>query len=216
MKCDKKMMLLYAVTDRTWTGTMSLYEQVEAALKNGVTCVQLREKELDEETFLQEAVEIGALCHKYQVPFIVNDNVDIAVKCGADGVHVGQDDMMASDVRRRVGDRMIIGVSAHNVKEAVEAVKNGADYLGVGAVFNTSTKTNVSNMSAETLKEICDAVNVPVVAIGGISADNIHQLKGSGVDGVAVVSAIFAAKDPGKAAAELLVLASDMVNSHNS
>lgn len=215
MKCDKKMMLLYAVTDRAWTGTMSLYEQVEAALKNGVTCVQLREKELDEETFLQEAVEIGALCRKYQVPFIINDNVDIAVKCGADGVHVGQDDMMASDVRRRVGDRMIIGVSAHNVKEAVEAVKNGADYLGVGAVFNTSTKTNVSNMSAETLREICDAVNVPVVAIGGISADNIHQLKGSGVDGVAVVSAIFAAKDPGKAAAELLVLASDMVNYHN-
>ncbi|MGN0267803.1 MAG: thiamine phosphate synthase [Lachnospiraceae bacterium] len=216
MKCDKKMMLLYAVTDRTWTGTMSLYEQVEAALKNGVTCVQLREKELDEETFLQEAVEIGALCRKYQVPFIVNDNVDIAVKCGADGVHVGQDDMMASDVRRRVGGRMIIGVSAHNVKEAVEAVENGADYLGVGAVFNTSTKTNVSNMSAETLREICDAVNVPVVAIGGISADNIQKLKGSGVDGVAVVSAIFAAKDPGKAAAELLALSSDMVNSHNS
>lgn len=215
MKCDKKMMLLYAVTDRAWTGTMSLYEQVEAALKNGVTCVQLREKELDEETFLQEAVEIGALCRKYQVPFIINDNVDIAVKCGADGVHVGQDDMMASDVRRRVGDRMIIGVSAHNVKEAVEAVKNGADYLGVGAVFNTSTKTNVSNMSAETLREICDAVNVPVVAIGGISADNIQKLKGSGVDGVAVVSAIFAAEDPGMAAAELLVLASDMVNYHN-
>lgn len=215
MKCDKKMMLLYAVTDRAWTGTMSLYEQVEAALKNGVTCVQLREKELDEETFLQEAVEIGALCRKYQVPFIINDNVDIAVKCGADGVHVGQDDMMASDVRRRVGDRMIIGVSAHNVKEAVEAVKNGADYLGVGAVFNTSTKTNVSNMSAETLREICDAVNVPVVAIGGISADNIQKLKGSGVDGVAVVSAIFAAEDPGMVAAELLVLASDMVNYHN-
>lgn len=215
MKCDKKMMLLYAVTDRAWTGTMSLYEQVEAALKNGVTCVQLREKELDEETFLQEAVEIGALCRKYQVPFIINDNVDIAVKCGADGVHVGQDDMMASDVRRRVGDRMIIGVSAHNVKEAVEAVKNGADYLGVGAVFNTSTKTNVSNMSAETLREICDAVNVPVVAIGGISADNIQKLKGSGVDGVAVVSAIFAAEDPGMVAAELLVLASDMVNNHN-
>lgn len=216
MKCDKKMMLLYAVTDRAWTDTMSLYEQVEAALKNGVTCVQLREKDLDEETFLQEAVEIGALCRRYQVPFIINDNVDIAVKCGADGVHVGQDDMMASDVRKRVGDRMIIGVSAHNVKEAVEAVKNGADYLGVGAVFNTSTKTNVSNMSAETLREICDAVDVPVVAIGGISADNIHKLKGSGVDGAAVVSAIFAAKDPGKAAAELLVLSSDMVHSHNS
>lgn len=214
MKCDKKMMLLYAVTDRAWTGTMSLYEQVEAALKNGVTCVQLREKELDEETFLQEALEIGSLCRKYQVPFIINDNVEIAVKCGADGVHVGQEDMVASDVRRRVGDSMIIGVSAHNVEEAKEAVKNGADYLGVGAVFRTSTKTNVSNMSAETLKAICDAVDVPVVAIGGISAENIHLLNGSGVDGAAVVSAIFAAEDPGKAAAELLTLVSNMVNTH--
>lgn len=211
MKCDKNMMLLYAVTDRAWVGKMSLYEQVEAALKNGATCVQLREKELDEETFLKEAMEIGKLCKEYHVPFIINDNVEIAVKCGADGIHVGQEDMVASDVRSRVGDDMMIGVSAHTVEEAVEAVKNGADYLGLGSVFNTSTKLDVDNMSAEMLRAICDSVNVPIVAIGGISAKNIMQLKGSGVDGVAVVSAIFAAEDPGKATADLLVLAKEMV-----
>lgn len=211
MKCDKNMMLLYAVTDRAWVGKMSLYEQVEAALKNGVTCVQLREKDLDEEAFLQEAIEIRKLCKEYQVPFIINDNVEIAVKCGADGIHVGQEDMVASDVRNRVGDDMIIGVSAHTVGEAVEAVKNGADYLGLGAVFSTSTKLDVDNMSAETLKAICDSVDVPTVAIGGISKKNILQLSGSGVDGAAVVSAIFASEDPGKAAADLLVLAKEMV-----
>lgn len=211
MKCDKKMMLLYAVTDRAWVGKMSLYEQVEAALKNGVTCVQLREKDLDEEAFLQEAIEIRKLCKEYQVPFIINDNVEIAVKCGADGIHVGQEDMVASDVRNRVGDDMIIGVSAHTVGEAVEAVKNGADYLGLGAVFSTSTKLDVDNMSAETLKAICDSVDVPTVAIGGIAKKNILQLSGSGVDGAAVVSAIFASEDPGKAAADLLVLAKEMV-----
>mgnify|MGYP002510012594 FL=1 len=211
MKCDKNMMLLYAVTDRAWTEKMSLYEQVEAALKNGVTCVQLREKDLDEEAFLQEAIEIRKLCKEYQVPFIINDNVEIAVKCGADGIHVGQEDMVASDVRNRVGDDMIIGVSAHTVEEAVEAVKNGADYLGLGAVFSTSTKLDVDNMSAETLKAICGSVDVPTVAIGGISKKSILQLTGSGVDGAAVVSAIFAAEDPGKAAADLLVLAKEMV-----
>ena len=211
MKCDKRHMLLYAVTDRAWTGKQTLYEQVEAALKGGVTCVQLREKELDEAAFLQEAKDICALCRRYHIPFIVNDNVDIAVACGADGIHVGQEDMVASDVRNRVGDDMIIGVSAHTVEEAVEAVKNGADYLGLGAVFSTSTKLDVDNMSAETLKAICGSVDVPTVAIGGISKKNILQLTGSGVDGAAVVSAIFAAEDPGKAAADLLVLAKEMV-----
>lgn len=216
MKCDKKMMLLYAVTDRTWTGKMSLYEQVKAALENGVTCVQLREKELDDEAFLQEAVEIGKLCREHRVPFIINDNVEIALKCGADGIHVGQKDMAAADVRKRVGSSMIIGVSAHTVEEAVEAVRSGADYLGLGAVFGTSTKTDADTMSAGTLRAICNAVDVPVVAIGGISAKNIAQLSGSGVDGVAVVSAIFASEDPGKAAAELLTRAADMVNAHSA
>lgn len=211
MNCDKEKLLLYAVTDRAWTGKMSLAQQVEAALQNGATCVQLREKELDEEQFLAEALEIRALCRSYGVPFIVNDNVDIAIRCAADGVHVGQEDMKAEDVRRRVGENMIIGVSAHTVEEARRAVENGADYLGVGAVFSTATKTNVGNMPFETLREICHAVEIPVVAIGGISKTNIMQLSGSGVDGVAVVSAIFAAEDPGAAAAEMLKLAREMV-----
>lgn len=214
MKCDKRTMLLYAVTDRAWVGERSLYEQVEEALKNGVTCVQLREKDLDWDAFLAEAMELAKLCKQYRVPFIVNDDVDIAIKCGADGVHVGQEDMIASDVWARVGRHMMIGVSAHTVEEALEAVKNGADYLGLGSVFSTSTKLDVDQMTYDTLKAICDAVDVPTVAIGGISKKNILQLSGSGVDGVAVVSAIFGAEDPGAAAAELLVLAEEMVRSH--
>jgi len=205
-------MLVYAVTDRAWTGKMSLYEQVEAALKNGATCVQLREKELDGASFLAEARDLAVLCGRYGVPFIVNDNVDVAVACGADGVHVGQEDMAAADVRRRVGDRMIVGVSVHTVEEALEAVKNGADYLGLGAVFSTTTKPGVDLMSYETLKAICAAVDIPTVAIGGISKDNVMELAGSGVDGVAAVSAIFGAEDPGAAAAELKALAEKMVS----
>ena len=195
MKCDKRMMRLYAVTDRAWVGRQTLSEQVEAAIRGGATCVQLREKQLPEAELLDEAREIAALCRRYGVPFFVNDNVDVAIACGADGVHVGQDDMAASDVRRRVGDRMMIGVSAHSVEEAVTAVKNGADCLGVGAVFATSTKTNVSAMPRETLRAICRAVDVPVVAIGGISRANLPLLAGTGVDGVALVSAIFSAPD---------------------
>ena len=195
MKCDKKTMLLYAVTDRAWTGKQSLYEQVEAALKGGVTCVQLREKELDEDAFLAEAIEIAALCKKYKVPFFINDNVDIAIKCKADGIHVGQEDMMASQVRQKVGKDMMLGVSVHSVEEALEAVKNGADYLGAGAMFSTSTKTNVSSLSKETLRDICAAVNIPVVAIGGISKLNMPELANCGIDGVALVSAVFAADD---------------------
>lgn len=195
MKCDKKTMLLYAVTDRAWIGKQSLYEQVEAALKGGVTCVQLREKDLSEEDFLQEAFKLSALCKKYRVPFIINDNVEIAVKCHADGVHVGQEDMKASQVRNKVGDNMIIGVSAHSVEEALDAEKNGADYLGVGAMFSTSTKSNVNHLPTDTLREICNTVDIPVVAIGGIGKNNISQLSGTGVDGVALVSAIFSADD---------------------
>ena len=195
MKCDKKTMLLYAVTDRAWTGRQSLYEQVESALKGGVTCVQLREKELDEETFLEEAVGIAALCRKYKVPFFINDNVEIALQCKADGIHVGQEDMKASQVRQKVGKEMMIGVSVHSVEEALEAVKNGADCLGVGAMFSTSTKMDVEVLSKEVLRDICKAVNVPVVAIGGIGKGNLLELSGTGVDGVALVSAIFAAED---------------------
>lgn len=210
MKCDKNTMLLYAVTDRAWVGCQSFYEQVEAALKGGVTCVQLREKKLPGGEFLAEAEKMVQLCHSYGVPLIINDNVDVAVKCGADGIHVGQEDMGAGEVRRKAGENMIIGVSVHSVKEAEEAVRNGADYLGLGAVFATTTKTDVEQMSSKTIRAICDAVNIPTVAIGGISAGNLLQLKGSGVDGVAVVSAIFGAPDPQKAAMELLKLSRKM------
>lgn len=195
MNCDKKNMLLYAVTDRAWIGKQSLYEQVEAALKGGATCVQLREKDLNENDFLAEALEISALCRQYSVPFFINDNVEIALKCKADGIHVGQEDMSAAQVRQKVGSDMMIGVSVHSVEEALEAVKNGADCLGVGAMFSTSTKTDASVLSKEVLQKICTAVDVPVVAIGGISKSNISELSGTGVDGVALVSAIFSAED---------------------
>ena len=211
MKCDKRYMLLYAVTDRAWTGKQTLYEQVEAALKGGVTCVQLREKELDETAFLQEAKELCALCRRYGVPFLVNDNVEIAIACGADGIHVGQEDLAAGEVRRRVGENMILGVSVHTVEEAFQAVRDGADYLGLGAVFPTSTKTDVEQMSNETLRAICDAVDVPIVAIGGINRGNILRLAGSGVDGVALVSAIFSAEDIEGACRELRAMSEEMV-----
>lgn len=186
MKCEKETMLLYAVTDRMWTGKQTLMEQVEDALKGGATCVQLREKELDEENFLKEAIEMKALCAKYGVPFIVNDNVEIAIKCKADGIHVGQSDMEAGNVRALVGEDMIIGVSTKNVEQALAAQKAGADYLGVGAMFHTGTKLDAEEVSREAAQEITAAVDIPVVAIGGINKKNILELKGTGVDGVAL------------------------------
>ncbi len=166
---------------------------------------------MDETAFLQEAKDICALCHRYGVPFIVNDNVDVAIACQADGIHVGQEDMAAGEVRRRVGDAMLLGVSVHTVEEARRAVRNGADYLGLGAVFPTSTKTDVDQMTNETLRAICDAVDVPVVAIGGINRGNLLKLSGSGVDGVALVSAIFSAEDIEDTCRKLRLLAEGMV-----
>ena len=211
MKCKEEMMLLYAVTDRGWTGRQTLMEQVEDALKGGATCVQLREKELDEAAFLKEAMEMKALCEKYKVPFFINDNVDIAVKCKADGIHVGQEDMAAAKVRQQVGDEMMIGVSVHSVEEALEAVRNGADCLGVGAMFSTSTKADADVLPKEVLRDICAAVDVPVVAIGGISRENMADLKGTGVDGVALVSAIFAAENIEEECRLLRRISEDMV-----
>lgn len=212
MKCDKETMLLYAVTDRAWVGRQSLYEQVESAIKGGVTCVQLREKELNDEDFLAEAIEISAMCRKHKVPFFINDNVEVAIKCNADGIHVGQEDMAAAQVRSRVGDDMMIGVSVHSVEEALDAVKNGADCLGVGAIFSTSTKTDVDVLPREVLCDICNAVDIPVVAIGGIGKGNISQLAGTGVDGVALVSAIFGADDIENECRILRRLSEEMVN----
>ena len=211
MKCSKEHMLLYAVTDRAWTGRQTLKEQVEAALKGGVTCVQLREKELDEDTFLAEALEMKMLCAKHGVPFIVNDNVEIAVRCKADGVHVGQKDMAAGNVRAIVGEDMIIGVSVQTVEQAIAAEAAGADYLGVGAVFTTTTKLDANEVSHQILKEICEAVSIPVVAIGGINKNNIPLLAGTGVDGVALVSAIFAAENIEKECKELYSLSEKMI-----
>ena len=166
-------LLLYAVTDRYWLGDETLYQQVEKTLKGGTTFVQLREKKLDEDNFLKEAIEIKELCRKYNVPFVINDNVDIALKMDADGVHVGQSDMEALDVRKLLGPDKIIGVSAQTVEQAVLAEKHGADYLGVGAVFQTNSKDDADFVSYDTLKAICEAVSIPVVAIGGITKDNI-------------------------------------------
>lgn len=195
MKCDKKDLLLYAVTDRRWLGGRRLADQVEEALKGGVTFVQLREKDLDEERFLEEAKEIKELCRRYQVPFVINDNVGIAQAVDADGVHVGQSDMEAGDVRARLGQDKIIGVSAQTVEQALLAESRGADYLGVGAVFATGSKADASEVDHETVKAICQAVHIPVIAIGGITRENVGALAGTGVCGAAVISAIFAQED---------------------
>ena len=195
MKTVKEAMLLYGVTDRRWTGSQSLTQQVELALKGGITCVQLREKQLDENAFLREALEIRELCHSYGVPLLINDNVDIALRSGADGVHVGQSDMEARNVRQLLGPDKIIGVTARTVEQALAAQAAGASYLGSGAVFGTSTKADARPLSYEQLQAICRAVDIPVVAIGGITRDNILDLTGSGADGVALVSSIFGAED---------------------
>ena len=184
---------------------------MEDALRGGATCVQLREKELPEEEFLREAVEMAELCRRYHVPFLINDNVEIALRCGADGVHVGQDDMAAAEARRLLGPDKIVGVSVHTPEEAEQALRDGADYLGVGAVFSTSTKTDVSVLTHEALRAICGATPLPAVAIGGISLANVQELAGSGVEGIAVVSAIFGAPEIREAAQALLAASEKMV-----
>ena len=203
MNCTKEELLLYAVTDRSWLHGRTLKEQVKEALDGGVTFLQLREKQIDSELFLQEAQELKELCKQYQVPFVINDDVELALKVDADGVHVGQSDMEAGDVRKKLGKDKIIGVSAQTVEQAVMAEKHGADYLGVGAVFPTSSKDDAQEVDYETLKAICQAVQIPVIAIGGINAQNVDGLKGSGICGVAVISAIFAQEDIKEAAKEL-------------
>lgn len=211
MRLDRRDLLLYAVTDRRWTGAQSLYQQVEDALKGGVTCIQLREKRLARATLLDEALQLRELCRRYRVPFFVNDCIDLALACGADGVHVGQDDTPIREVRKLVGSDLLVGVSAHTVEEARGAVAGGADYLGVGAVFATDTKADAHAVSLGTLRDICQAVDVPAVAIGGIDRDNITKLAGTGVDGVAVVSAIFGAADIKASCRDLLGRSKAMV-----
>lgn len=199
MKFNEKMLLLYAVTDRAWVGKQTLLEQIEDALKGGATMVQLREKKLDDDSFVKEAVQVRALCHKYNVPLIINDNVDVAIKSGADGVHVGIEDAPVAEIRKRVSADFIIGATCKTVEQAKIAEAAGADYMGVGAVFPSPTKTNAVRITNEQLREIVSSVSIPAVAIGGISYDNVCEIKGSSVSGIAVVSAIFGAEDIEKA-----------------
>ena len=207
MNCAEQDLLLYAVTDRHWLHGRTLHEVVKESLDGGVTFLQLREKDLDEARFLDEAKDIKTLCNAYGVPFLINDNVDIALAVDADGVHVGQSDMEAGDVRAKLGPDKIIGVSAHNVEEAVAAQAAGADYLGAGAAFVTSTKGDARPIPHAMYRAITDAVDIPVVAIGGITEENMAELRGCGLDGVAVVSSLFAAQDVAAAAGRLRALA---------
>lgn len=212
MRLDKKDLLLYAVTDRHWlTEDETLYSVVEKALKGGATFMQLREKKLEEAKFMEEAKEIKALCAQYDVPFVINDNVDLAVSMDADGVHVGQSDMAAGDVRAKIGPGKILGVSAHTVEQAKLAEAQGADYLGVGAVFPTGSKDDADEVRHETLKEICQSVNIPVIAIGGITEENTPRLSGSGICGIAVISAIFGQQDIEEATRVLKKVTKEMV-----
>ena len=195
MKFAESMLRLYAVTDRSWLGEKTLYEQVELALRGGATCVQLREKELNDTDFLAEARELKALCARYGVPLIINDNVELALEVDADGVHVGQEDMDARDVRGLIGPDKILGVTAKTLEQAQKAQQAGANYLGSGAVFGSTTKLNARPMTKELLQSICESVQIPVVAIGGIHRGNIAFLAGTGIRGAAVVSGIFSAVD---------------------
>ena len=207
-------MTLYAVTDRSWLGERTLAQVVEEVLKGGATFLQLREKELDQATILAEAREIQAIAARYHVPFVINDSADIVLACDADGVHVGQADLMGRDVRALIGPDKILGITANTVELAVAAERAGADYIGAGAVFGTTTKQNAKNLSLDTLKAICQSVSIPVVAIGGINADNLPNLTGTGAAGAAVVSDLFAQKDPEAAAQNLRTLADKMVAGH--
>lgn len=195
MNCRKEDLLLYAVTDRSWLSGRTLYEQVEEALQGGVTMVQLREKKLTEREFLKEAVKMKELCARYHVPLIINDRVDIALMADADGVHIGQKDLDLCIARAMLGPDKIIGVSARTVQQAKLACEQGADYLGVGAVFPTGTKQDAEVIPYERLKEVCEAASIPAVAIGGITKNNLNGLIGSGISGIAVVSAVFAQQD---------------------
>ena len=203
MKFCKDMLLLYAVSDRSWVGNQTLYERIEDALKGGITCLQLREKNLSFDEFVKEAIIVKEICRRYNVPLIINDNAEVARKSGADGVHVGIEDAPIRELRRKFPDNFIIGATAKTVKQAMDAEKAGADYIGVGAVFPSPTKKNAIRITSEQLKEICSKVSIPAVAIGGINLDNMSELTGGGMDGIAVVSAIFASEDIQKTTAML-------------
>lgn len=206
MKLDRKDMLLYLVTDRTWLKDKTLTEVVESVLKNKATFVQLREKDLDYKNFKELAIEVKKVTDRYKVPFVINDNIDIAMEVDADGVHVGQEDLEVTKAREILGEDKILGVSVTNVEQAIEAEKSGADYLGAGSVFPTTSKLDAIDVELEEIKKITKAVNIPVVGIGGINENNIHLLKGSGLDGIAVISAILAKENIEEATSNLYKL----------
>ncbi|MDD7185141.1 MAG: thiamine phosphate synthase [Oscillospiraceae bacterium] len=203
MKLSKQNMILYAITDRSWLNGKTLSEEVEKAIIGGATFIQLREKNLNFGDFLNEAIEIRKICNKYKIPFVIDDNVEIAIKSGADGVHLGQNDMSIPQARRILGNNKIIGATARTAEQAIKAEQEGADYIGSGAVFATSTKSDTVPLSYENLCKICSSVSIPVVAIGGINIENVKSLKDSGISGVAVVSGIFKSDDVRKSAFNL-------------
>lgn len=207
MNFTAENLLLYAVTDRAWVGRQTLLEQIESALKGGATLVQLREKDLPQLDYIREAAQATALCHRYGVPLIVNDSLEVALKSGADGVHVGIEDQPVAEIRRQAGKGFLIGATAKTVEQARAAQAAGADYLGVGAVFPSPTKKNAIRITTGQLREICASVSIPCVAIGGISRENLPALAGGGMDGFALVSAIFSQPDIEAACRELRALA---------
>ena len=211
MKLSKDDLLLYAITDRRNLDKKMFFEKIEEALQGGVTILQLREKELDEDSFINEAIEVKNICRKHSVPLIINDNVNVALKSGADGVHVGIEDMPIDEIRRTVPDSFIIGATCKTVEQAQSAERLGADYMGVGAVFPSPTKKNAVRITREQLKEICASVSIPAVAIGGISLENVDELKGGGMSGIAVVSAVFSADDIQKTASLLKEKAKSLI-----
>lgn len=211
MKFQTDQLLLYAVTDRKENSQRDFLEQVEMALQNGVTMLQLREKELEDEAFVEEAIQVKKICEKYHVPLLINDRLEVAIKCGADGVHVGASDLPVREIRKRMGRDFIIGATAKTIIQAESAEREGADYLGVGAVFPSVTKKNAIRITQKQLREICTAVSIPTVAIGGITKENVLQLADTHIHGIAVVSALFGAKDMGSAATELAALAKTVI-----
>ena len=211
MKLSKDDLLLYAITDRGSLDKNVFFEKIEEALQGGVTILQLREKELDEDSFINEAIEVKNICRKHGVPLIINDNVNVALKSGADGVHVGIEDMPIDEIRRTVPDSFIIGATCKTVEQAQSAERLGADYMGVGAVFPSPTKKNAVRITREQLKEICASVSIPAVAIGGITLENVDELKDGGMSGIAVVSAVFSADDIQKAASFLKEKAKSLI-----
>lgn len=211
MKVKKEHMLVYAITDRHWAKTMTLEQQVEDVLKNGATFLQIREKNMPHDELVKEAVRIKKIAEKYNVPVVIDDDIQAVIESGADGVHIGQNDMDYVEARKLLGSDKIIGMTAPSVELAKKAEELGADYIGAGAVFNTNTKKDTKPLELDTLKKICNSVSIPVVAIGGIDHSNVRKLAGTDIDGVAVISALFAAQDPGKATKELVSIMKEII-----